>query len=142
MSTLRVNITLEKEPGVATAHIRLGNRWAKATLRNVSKDQLLRIAMGDNEVLSSLLQEAKTRGEAWVKYGPKNQFVKMDASPHPLRTAENATANATATCATCATCATGATGADPGFEYPKPPPSRIPFADGPDEPVFCDPDEG
>ena len=74
MSTLRVNITLEKEPGVATAHIRLGNRWAKATLRNVSNDQLRRIAMGDNEVLSSLLQEAQTRGEAWTKAGPKAPF--------------------------------------------------------------------
>lgn len=74
MRTLRINITLEREPGVATVHIRLGNWWAKATLRNVSNDQLRSIAMGDPEVLPTLLRAAGERGEAWTKAGPKAPF--------------------------------------------------------------------
>ena len=78
MRTLRVNIPLGREPGVATASIRLGNKWVWATLRGISPDDLPRIELdlyGSGSILMRLLREAAGRHECFAKAGLRRPWV-------------------------------------------------------------------
>ena len=84
MRTLRVIITKRREPGVATASIRLGNKWVRATLRGVSEDDLAAIVLdldGSGSILMRLLHEAAGRRECFAKAGLRRPWVEWDQTP-------------------------------------------------------------
>lgn len=70
--TVRVNITIEKDPEVRTVTIRFGNRWIRAKIRNEggwTADENIRLAT-DPAFLSQKISEAQERGETWIKTAP------------------------------------------------------------------------
>ena len=70
--TVRVRITIEKDPEVRTVTVRFGNRWIRAKIRNEggwTADENIRLAT-DPAFLSRKISEAHKRGETWIKMAP------------------------------------------------------------------------
>jgi len=93
MRTMRVNITLEREPGVVTVRIRLGNKFVRATLRGVSQDDLVKIATDiprGGRVLNRFLIEAARREECFAKGALKLPWVHWSPEGGDQKEAPNA----------------------------------------------------
>ena len=78
--TLRVNIELTDDPAVLSCRMRFGNNFWRAKLRKdggFTTVDLFRLG-GGNGYLHDLLDEAKARGEFWVKKGLKKPWVRKE----------------------------------------------------------------